>query len=104
MTSKQRAFLRSLASTEHAIFQIGKGNVGEEAVKQIGNALEARELVKVSVLETSELSAREAAELVAEGTSSEVVATIGNKFILYKESSNKSKRKIDLKNLKLLDK
>ena len=102
MTSKQRAFLRSLASTEHAIFQIGKGNISDETLKQIANALEARELIKTSVLETSELSAREAAEIVAEGTGSEVVATIGNKFILYKESKNK--KKIDLKNLKLLDK
>ena len=102
MTSKQRAFLRSLASTEHAIFQIGKGNVGDEALKQISNALEARELIKVSVLEPSEPTAREAAEIVAEGTSSEVVATIGNKFILYRESKNK--KKIDLKKLQLIEK
>ena len=53
-TSKQRAYLRSLASTQDTIFQIGKGGITEEITKQVGNALEARELIKLRVLENAE--------------------------------------------------
>lgn len=94
LNSKQRATLKSAASKMDAIFQIGKGGVGEVAVKSIGDALEARELVKISVLDNSEEDAREAAENIAEMTESEVVAVIGRKIILFKESSKPEKRKI----------
>ena len=62
LNSKQRAKLKSIASSENAIFQIGKGGVGEAAVKSIYDALEARELVKISVLDNSDTDPREAAE------------------------------------------
>lgn len=94
LNSKQRAVLKSAASRMDAIFQIGKGGVGDAAVKSIGDALEARELVKISVLDNSDEDAREAAENIAKMTNSEVVAVIGRKIILFKESSKPEKRKI----------
>ena len=94
MTSKQRAFLRSLASTEHAIFQIGKGNISDETLKQIANALEARELIKARVLDNSGYTAREAAEAIAEAVGCDVVSCVGTKFVLYRES--KKKKRIEI--------
>ncbi len=94
MTSKQRAYLRSMATTIQPIFQVGKGEISENMTTQIANALEARELIKVKVLENSLYTAREAAEIMAEETESEVVTVIGNKFVLYKESEKH--KKIDL--------
>ena len=94
MTSKQRAYLRSMATTIQPIFQVGKGEISENMTIQIGNALEARELIKVKVLENSLYTAREASEIIAEETQSEVVTVIGNKFVLYKESEKH--KKIDL--------
>ena len=94
LNSKQRATLKSVASRMDAIFQIGKGGVGDAAVKSIGDALEARELVKISVLDNSDEDAREAAENIAERTDSEVVAVIGRKIILFKKSSKPEKRNI----------
>ncbi len=94
LNSKQRAILKSEAAKMDAIFQIGKGGVGEAAIKSIGDALEARELVKISVLDNSDSDAREAAEEIAAKTDSEVVAVIGRKIILFKVSTKKEKRKI----------
>lgn len=86
LTSKQRSYLRSLANTIDPIFQIGKGGIGDNLVKQFNDAFEARELVKASVLRNSEAGAREICEEIAERTGAEVVQVIGNKFVLYKES------------------
>ena len=94
MTSKQRAYLRSMATTLQPIFQVGKGEISENMTEQISNALEARELMKVKVLENSLYTAREAAEIIAEETGAEVVTVIGNKFVLYRESEKH--KKIDL--------
>lgn len=91
MTSKQRAYLRSLATSMQPIFQVGKGDISENMTEQIGNALEARELIKVKVLDNSLYSAREAAEIIAEATDAEVVTVIGSKFVLYKESEKHKK-------------
>ena len=62
LTSKQRAKLRAMGNPLDTIFQIGKGGIGAETVKQIANALEARELIKARVLETCDYTAREAAD------------------------------------------
>ena len=91
MTSKQRAYLKSLASDLETIFQIGKGGVSDEICFQLNNALEARELIKLSVLETCEESSRTAADKIAIATDSDVVQVIGRKFILYKESKENKK-------------
>lgn len=97
LTSKQRAYLRGLGSKLDPIFQIGKDGVSEEICHQLLNALEARELIKVRVLETSPDPVKEAAEEIARVTGADVVQVIGTKFVLYKQSSKEEKRKIDLK-------
>ncbi len=86
MTSKQRAALRAKANELRAIFQIGKQDIGDNLIAQVDGALETRELIKLHVLETSMLSAREAAAEIAEATNSEVVQVIGTRFVLYRES------------------
>ena len=91
ITSKQRAYLRSLATNLDTIFQIGKGGVSEETVTQISNALEARELIKARVLDNSGYTAREAGELIAEKTGAVLVSTVGTKFVLYRESEKKKR-------------
>ncbi len=92
ITSKQRAYLRGLANPLDPIFQIGKNGAGdEEQIKQIGNALEARELIKLHVLESCPQSVREAAGIVAEGCGADVVSVIGYKFVLYRPSETKRK-------------
>ncbi len=94
LNSKQRAILRSEASKIDAIFQLGKGGVGEQAVKSISDALEAKELIKISVLENCGCDSREAAQEIAEKTNSEVVTVIGRKIVLYKKSEKPEKRVI----------
>lgn len=91
ITSKQRAFLRSLAADLDTIFQIGKGGISEETCNQINNALEARELIKARVLDNSGYSAKEAASEISEAIGCEVVACVGSKFVLYKESEKKKR-------------
>lgn len=86
LTSKQRAQLRGLANGLDAIFQVGKGGVNEQLLRQVDDALECRELIKLSVLETSPGSVRETADTVAKQTGADVVQIIGSKFILYRES------------------
>lgn len=86
LTSKQRSYLRGLANTIEPIFQVGKGGIGDNLIKQFNDALEARELVKATVLRNAETGAREICEEIAERTGSEVVQVIGNRFVLYKES------------------
>ena len=96
LTSKQRAQLRGLANSIDTIIMVGKDGIGENLIKQTGDALEARELVKGKVLDNSLLSAREAAEELAANTRSEVVQVIGSKFVLYRMQTNILKRKIEL--------
>ncbi len=86
LNSRQRVQLRGLANSLDTIFQIGKGGVTENTVKQVDDALEARELIKLRVLETSPVSSREAADEIAEKTHSDVVQVIGTRFVLYRES------------------
>ena len=88
LTSKQRAYLRGLANQEKAIMQIGKGGIGENMAKTVSDALEARELIKLSVLENCEYTPKEAANELANATDSDVVGVVGRKIILYRESVN----------------
>ncbi len=96
MTSKQRSYLKSLAVKLDTIFQIGKGGVTDELCLQLLNALNARELIKIKVLETSPVTAREAAEQIASEIGAEVVLVIGMKIVLYRVSDNVKNRKIDI--------
>lgn len=91
LTSKQRAYLRGLANTETAIMQIGKSGVGENLIKTVSDALEARELIKLTVLENCITSPRETAEELAATTGADVVGVVGRKIILYRESVNNKK-------------
>ncbi len=91
LTSKQRAYLRSLAANEDVIMQVGKSGVTEAMVKTVSDALEARELIKMRVLENSGEDVRDAAEQLAAATDAEVVAVIGKCLILYRESETKKK-------------
>ena len=95
ISSKNRAYLRSLAQGLDTIFQIGKGGIGDETLKQLENALEARELIKARVLENSGYTAKEAANEIAEAIDCDVVSCVGSKFVLYKAS--KKKKRIELK-------
>ena len=91
LTSKQRAQLRGLAMTEDTIIQIGKGGISENILAQVRDALKARELIKGRVLENSLLTAREAADALAEACDAETVQTIGSKFVLYKKNAKEPK-------------
>lgn len=91
LTSKQRAYLRSLANDIDTILMVGKGGIGADVIKQADDALSARELIKAKVLETSPVSAKETAEQVAQQTTSEVVQVIGSKFVLYRKNTKEPK-------------
>ena len=96
LTSKQRAYLRSLANMLEPVLQVGKDGVGANLIVQADGVLEKRELIKGNVLENSPLSAREAAQAIAEATHGEVVQVIGNRFVLFRVQQDKTKRKIEL--------
>jgi RNA-binding protein len=95
MTSKQRAYLKGLAMTMEPIFQIGKSSLTPENTAAIAEALEARELIKISILQNCFDDPNEIAQTVAERTHSEVVQVIGKKIVLYKEGKDQ-KKKIEL--------
>ena len=92
MTSKQRAYLKSLAMKEDAILQIGKGSISPELTDSVREALEARELVKLSILQNCLDDPREMAELLASRTGSEVVQIIGHKIVLYRPGQGDKKQ------------
>lgn len=96
LNSRQRAQLRGMANEFETIFQIGKCGIGEQLKKQVDEALEARELIKLRVLESAPETAREAADEIAAATGADVVQVIGTRFILYRQSRNKTNRKIIL--------
>ena len=92
MTTKQRAYLKSLAMTMDPIFQIGKNSMTPELTKAVAEALQARELIKISVLKNCADDPRELADMMAERTNSQVVQVIGKKIVLYKEGKDKNKK------------
>ena len=92
MTTKQRAYLKSLAMTMDSIFQIGKSSMTPEFTKAIDEALAARELIKISVLKNCADDPRALAELLGERTHSQVVQVIGKKIVLYREGKDKNKK------------
>ena len=96
LTSKERAYLRSLANTIEPIFQFGKGSVTQNYIKQIEDALEARELIKISILENADVTAKELAGELCEKAHCQSVQIIGRKIVLYREARDKDRRKIKL--------
>lgn len=91
MTSKQRAYLRGLANPLTAILQIGKNGLNDNLIKQVDDALESRELIKISVLETAPEEKRVLAEEIASSTNSFLVQVLGNKITLYRAKKKDSK-------------
>ena len=89
LSSKQRATLRSMANGIDTIMQIGKDGVTENLITTVSDALEARELIKLKVLDNSAETPRSAAEALAEATGADVVCTVGTKLVLYRESKKK---------------
>ena len=96
LTSKQRAQLRSLASNMDVIMQVGKSGVTEPMTKTVSDALEARELIKMRVLENSGEAVRDVAEQLADACGATVVTVIGNKLVLYRPATDPKRRKIEL--------
>lgn len=92
MTSKQRAYLKGLAMMTEPILQLGKGGVTPENTASVDEALAARELIKISVLQNCLYDTREMAEVLAERTHSQVVQVIGRKIVLYREGKNEKKK------------
>ena len=85
MTGTERAEFRKLANTLKPIFQIGKEDISENLIKSVDEALNKRELIKLSVLETSALDTKEAAGQLAQALGAEVIQSIGRKFVLYRK-------------------
>ena len=96
MTSKTRAKLRSLAAQTSALFQIGKGGINDELLKGLSQALDKRELIKISVLKTSPVTAKEALMLLAENLEAEPVAATGGTLVLYRLSRVDGVKHIEL--------
>lgn len=94
MTSKQRSYLKGLAMEIYPIFRIGKSGVTPEFTKSIDEALEARELIKITILNNCKDDPRQIADTLAGRTNSEVVQIIGKRIVLYRES--KEKKRIEL--------
>ncbi|MGD6967242.1 ribosome assembly RNA-binding protein YhbY [Rossellomorea vietnamensis] len=94
LTGKQKRFLRSEAHHLNPIFQVGKGGVNENMIKQISEALEARELIKVSILQNCDEDKDTVADELASGAGANIVQIIGMTIVLYKES--KENKKIEL--------
>lgn len=95
MTSKQRAYLKGLTMTMDPILQLGKGGLTPENTAAVDEALAARELIKISVLQNCLDDPRQMAEVLAERTRSQIVQVIGKKIVLYREGKNE-KKKIEL--------
>lgn len=91
LTGKQKRFLRAEAHHLTPIFQVGKGGVGDHMIRQIREALEVRELIKVRILDNCEEDKHEVAEALAKGARAELVQLIGLTVVLYKESREHKK-------------
>ena len=89
ITTKQRAYLRSLSNNLQPVFQVGKGGLTPEIVSAIDSFLEANELIKITMLKNCELDVREVASVVSERTHSDIVQVIGKKAVFYRQSKKK---------------
>ena len=94
LTSKQRAKLKSIGNKTEALYQMGKNEIDENYIIQLNTALDAKELIKITVLENALYTAKEAGRNLSEKTDSEVVQVIGSKILLYRKSRKPEKRKL----------
>lgn len=95
MTTKQRAKLRSMGTTMEPVLHIGKDGISENLCKQAWDALEARELIKVTVQKNAPIDAREACSELCEKVHAEPVQVIGSRFVIYRQARENSKIKLD---------
>ena len=86
LTGKQRSYLKGIANSIPAILQVGKGGVTDNVIRQVDEVLEARELIKGTVLRNSELEVKQVCEEIAQRVRAEIVQVIGSRFVLYRES------------------
>jgi len=91
ITSKQRAYLRGLANSYETLFQVGKSGVTDTLLKQVEDALKARELIKINSLETTPIMPKELANIIAEKVKCDVVQVVGRKMIFYKRNDKDPK-------------
>ena len=91
ITTKQRSYLRSLGNQLVPIFQVGKGGIEENFIKQIDQALESRELIKIKTLNNSGITAREASDILCEELGCEGIQAIGSKIVIYLKSKKNPK-------------
>ncbi len=96
LTSSDRAYLRGMANGIDTIFQIGKDGIGDNFITQIISALEARELIKIRLLETCEYTPKQAAEMICAKTGAQSVQIIGRKVVFYKQAEKQENRHITL--------
>ena len=95
ISSKQRAYLRGLAGSRSAIMQIGKDGITDNLIRSLDDALEARELIKVTVLKNASYTAKEACEELCEKVHAEPVQVIGNRFVIYRQARENSRIKLE---------
>lgn len=96
ITSKQRAYLRSLANTMKPTQQIGKGGVSDGVITELNEALEAHELIKITLLESAMMTGKECAAELAGKLHAEIVQVIGYKITIYRMARKEENRKIEL--------
>lgn len=96
MTSKQRAYLRSLAMTMQPIVMIGKNGLTDAVVQEVDNLLECKELIKISVLNNSDLPAKEVGIEIADCVGADLIQTVGNKITLFRISKKDNIKHIEL--------
>ena len=95
LTSKERSNLKALASKETAIMQVGKGGIGDNLISSLSDALDKRELIKITVLENAEETSKEVGAILAANLKAEFVAAIGRKVILYRRSQKEGVKHIE---------
>lgn len=91
LTGKQRSYLKGLANNLDPLFQLGKNGLSDNFIKQVEEALETKELIKVKILQNCDLDPKETAAELAEKTNAEFVQSIGSKFVIYRESTEEKK-------------
>ena len=96
MTTKQRAFLRSIGTTLEPVMQIGKEGIKDSSIEQIEGLLEARELIKIKVLQNCDETPRSLADQIQQATACEQIQVIGGKIVLYRRSTKKGVKHIQI--------
>ena len=96
LTSKERAYLRGLAQNIDPVVQLGKGEIDEDVMFAINGVLDTRELIKISILQNSELEPKVVADELADCLKAQVVAVIGRKIVLYRKSTKKGVKHIEI--------